>query len=144
MADRAAKKLERILRVRTLQLGLSRAEEARAAERVASEIALRNRIAELAANVAPAPSPAQTPGMSLAAAAHFRDRLHQSADAAQRRVVVAEQGLGHAQTATREARRDQSAVEKLIARADVDAALKALRAMEALPPSRPRKRHDPC
>ena len=43
-----ARKLSRILRVRTLQLGLTQADEARAVDRVASEMALRDRIARLA------------------------------------------------------------------------------------------------
>lgn len=139
-----ARKLSRILRVRTLQLGLTRADEARAADRVASELALRDRIARLADEVAPAPSPQPADSLSFAAAAHYRDRLHQSAHAAQTRVTAAHDGLAVAQAATREARRDQSAVEKLIVRADHAAALKAIRALEALPPGRAPKRHDPC
>ncbi|UZK68882.1 hypothetical protein OKW76_12680 [Sphingomonas sp. S1-29] len=144
MAERSAKKLERLLRVRTLQLGLVRADEARAAEKVASETALRDRITQLAAEVAPAPSPAPAAALSLIAGAQYRDRLHQSAFAAERRVTVAQDSLGQARDASREARRDQNAVEKLIDRAEVHAALKALRALETLPPSAPRKRHDPC
>ncbi len=138
------KKLERILRVRTLQLGLTRAEEARAADRVASELALKNRIAHLAAEVAPTPSSKPADALSFAASAHYRDRLHASADAAEARVATAHQGLASAQAATREARRDQSAVEKLISRADHAAALKAIRALEDLPPGRAPNRHDPC
>lgn len=139
-----ARKLSRILRVRTLQLGLSRAEQARAADRVASETALRDRIARLADEVAPAASPRPADSLSFAAAAHYRERLHASADAAAARVAAAHQGLSHAEAATREAQRDQSAVEKLIVRADHAAALKAIRALEALPPGRAPKRHDPC
>jgi flagellar protein FliJ len=138
------KKLARILRVRTLQLGLVRAEEARANDRVASELALRDRIARLADAVAPAPSAAPAEAMSFAAAAHYRERLHASAQAAEDRVTNAHRGLAHAQAATREAKRDQSAVEKLIARADHAAALRAIRALEDLPPSRAPNRHDPC
>ena len=100
------------------------------------------RIAGLAANVAPALSGEGFAG-TLMAAAHYRDRLHQSAYAAERRVVVAEQGLESAREATREARRDQSAIEKLMARADADAALKAIRELEVAPPVR-KIRHDPC
>lgn len=144
MAERSAKKLERLLRVRTLQLGLVRADEARAAEKVASETALRDRIAQLAAEVAPAPSPAPAAALSLIAGAQYRDRLHQSAFAAERRITVAQDSLGQARDASREARRDQNAVEKLIDRAEVHAALKALRALETLPPSASRKRHDSC
>ena len=139
---RSAKKLDRLLRVRTLQLDQVRAEELRALQRVEQEAQLRERIAGLAANVAPAPTGVEFAN-SLIAAAHYRDRLHQSAHAAERRVVVAEQGLETARAATREARRDQSAIEKLIAREQADAALKALRALEALPPIR-RNRHGSC
>lgn len=142
MAD--AKKLNRILRVRTLQLGLTRAQEVQAADRFASERALRDRIAQLAADVAPTPTPVPANATSFAAAAHYRERLHHSAHAAEARVSTAHQGLAHAQAATREAKRDQSAVEKLIVRAEHAAALKAIRALEDLPPGRPAKRHETC
>lgn len=131
----------RILRVRTLQLGQVRSHEAAAREKVAQEETLRSRIAELSANVAPAEQ--QAMATSLIAAAHYRERLHQSAIAADRRVEVAERGLTAAEAATREAKRDQSAIEKLIARGDAEAALKALRALESLPPTG-RNRHDLC
>jgi flagellar FliJ protein len=144
MAERSAKKLDRILRVRTLQLDLSRADEARAAEKLASETALRHRIAQLAANVAPSPSPMPTTALGFAASAHLRDRLHQSAAAADARVAQAERGVGMARHAAQSARRDQKAVEKLIERAELDAALKALRELETLPATALRKRHDPC
>ncbi|GAA0738544.1 hypothetical protein [Sphingomonas japonica] len=142
MAERSAKKLDRLLRVRTLQLGMVRASEMQAHERVASETALKHRIAQLAADVAPRPE--SDFATSLIAAAHYRDRLHQTAAAAEQRVAAAESGLVEARERTIDARRDQSAVEKLIARANTDAALKALRAMEALPPTSSRNRHDPC
>lgn len=141
MADKA-KKLDRLLRVRTLQLTLVQAEEARARARVNQEAQLRDRIAQLAANVAPVAQETQS-ATSMIAAAHYRERLHQSADAAERRVAVAETGFEAAREATREARRDQSAIEKLIAREHAAAALKALRALEEMPPSG-RNRHDIC
>lgn len=139
MADK--KKLERLLRVRTLQLGLVRAEEARAHERFAGEAALKGRIAQLAEGVAPAPAP--TEGFSFIAAAHFRDRLQQSAEAAEARLRAAERVVERATAATRDAKRDQSAIEKLIARADAETVVKAIRALEAAPPTR-KIRHDPC
>lgn len=141
MAHSRARTLDRILRVRTLQLTLSRGEEARALDRMASEEALAGRIASLADAVAPSPENAN--GFSLVAAAHFRSRLHQSAELAERRVRDAAVQLERASEATREARRDQSAVEKLMARAEADDALKAIRALEAAPPTR-KIRHDPC
>ncbi len=144
MAERSSKKLDRLLRVRTLQLGMVRAVEVAAVERVASEHALKHRIAQLAADVAPSPTPAPDAATSLIAAAHYRDRLHQTAAAAEKRVAAAETGLAQARERTLDAKRDQSAVEKLIARADTEAALKALRAMEALPPTSHRNRHGPC
>ncbi|MCX8477664.1 MAG: hypothetical protein MT490_17885 [Sphingomonas sp.] len=138
---RTAKKLERLLRVRTLQLDQVRAAEMQARAKVDQEESLKERIAALAANVAPAAAP--TFATALIAAAHYRDRLHQSAQAAERRVAVAQQGLENARAATREAHRDQSAIEKLIAREEAKAALEALRALEALPAGS-RKRHDIC
>jgi hypothetical protein len=138
---RTARKLERLLRVRTLQLDQVRAAEMHARAKVDQEESLKERIAALAANVAPAAAP--TFATSLIAAAHYRDRLHQSAHAAERRVAMAQQGLETARAATREAHRDQSAIEKLIQREEAKAALEALRALEALPAGT-RKRHDIC
>jgi flagellar protein FliJ len=140
---RTAKKLERLLRVRTLQLDQVRAAEVHARSKFDQEQTLRERIAALADNVAPVAAPTPTFATSLIAAAHYRDRLHQSAHAAERRVVVARQGLETARAATREAHRDQSAIEKLIEREDAKAALKVLRELEALP-ANARKRHDIC
>ena len=136
-----AAKLARIHRVRTLQLNLKRGDEARAAERVASESELSTRIAQLAANVAP--QQASQAGFSLTAAAFYRDRLQQSALAAKDRVKSAELLAEHAAAATRSARRDQSAIEKLMERSDADAALRAIRALEDAPAVR-KNRHDPC
>jgi flagellar protein FliJ len=138
----SAKKLERLLRVRTLQLDQVRAAEVQARAKVDQERTLRERIAALADNVAPVAAPAPTFATTLIAAAHYRDRLHQSAHAAERRVAVAQHGLESARAATREAHRDQSAIEKLIEREDAKAALKVLRELEALPATR--KRHDIC
>ncbi len=56
VADKA-KRLNRVLRVRTMQLNLTQAEEVRAAARVADEIALRERILNLAHAVSPVPTP---------------------------------------------------------------------------------------
>ena len=62
---------------------------------------------------------------------------------AQARLIDAQRAADRAAEATREARRDQSAIEKLMARADADAALKAIRELEVAPPVR-KIRHDPC
>ena len=138
---KGAKRFDRLLRVRTLQLGQVRSQEVAARAKVAQEEALRSRIDQLAAGVAPAEQ--QGMATSLIAAAHYRERLHQSALVAAQRVDAAEQQLSRAENATREAKRDQSAIEKLIARGEAEAALKALRALEALP-STGKNRHDLC
>jgi citrate synthase len=140
MADRR-KTLDRLLRVRSLQLNLVRAEEARAQAKLDSEQHLRNRIAALADNVAPAPQPSGA--LALMAAAHFRDRLQQSAEAAEARLHIAAQGLERAAAATRDAKRDQTAIEKLIERETAEQLLKAIRALEEPPPIR-KFRHGPC
>lgn len=141
-APRSIRRLSRLLRVRTLQLGQVQAVEVAANARLDSEAQLRARIAQLAANVAPQ---ADQTGFaaSLASAAYYRDRLHASALAAQVRVEQAEAGVERARAATREARRDQSAIEKLIVRAEAAEALKVLRALEDAPSFR-RNRHAPC
>ena len=115
--------------------------EADAQAKVASEAALRNRIAQLAAGVAPMPSAAE--GVSFAAAALYRERLQQSALAAEQRVANANARADQAAAATRAARQDRHAVEKLIERDAAAAALRALRALEVAPPSRT-VRHEPC
>lgn len=137
-----ARKLARIHRVRTLQLGLTRAEETRAHERVATETALAQRIGQLAAAVAPTPL-ANAAGFSLAASAYYRERLNQSAIAADARVRAASGGAERATEATRAAQRDQSAVEKLMERARAAGVLKEVRALEDAPAFR-KNRHDPC
>lgn len=139
MAD--AKKLARLHRVRTLQLNLTRADEARAHDKHASEHLLASRITALADAVAPVQASASA--FSLSAAAHFRERLNDSAFAARARLDAAEQFVARASEATRAARRDQSAIEKLIARAEAEAVLKAIRDLEGAPVTRT-IRHDPC
>ena len=64
MSMHKKKQLDRILRVRTLQLGMTRAEEARAQAKMANEADLAQRIARLADSVAPAPTEAGS-GFSL-------------------------------------------------------------------------------
>ncbi len=140
-----AKKLARIHRVRTLQLGLTRAEEVRAHEKFASESNLHRRIQALADAVSPAPDTVAS-AASLGAQAHFRERLHQSSAAAQARVQSAEMFVNRAAEATRAAKRDQSAIEKLLDRARIAALAREMRALEETPPISPlkAKRHDPC
>lgn len=140
MRDRG-QTLARLHRVRRIQLNLARGEEASAHDKAASETALGLRIAELANAVAPAPETAA--GFSLGAAAHYREKLQISADAAQVRAAQAE---ARARTATEKAQsawRDQSAMEKLIARADAEAVRRAMKELEAAPATA-RNRHDPC
>lgn len=133
------KQLGRIHRVRTLQLGLAQADEVAAREKHRSEVQLAGRIAALAASVAPADGA----GVSLAASAYYRERLTQSAADADARVRNAQFRAVQASESARAAHRDQVAVEKLIVRADVEAAAKALRDLQNAPPVR-KVRHDPC
>jgi hypothetical protein len=142
MAKSTAKTLARIHRVRTAQLGLARADELRATEALASETQLAARIDGLVAAVAP--SHATTGGVMLAATAFYRDRLQQTALAVTTRVAMAEQRADRAAEATRSARRDESAVEKLIARARTAALAREARDLQNAPPQAKPKRHDPC
>ncbi|WP_294296814.1 hypothetical protein [uncultured Sphingomonas sp.] len=142
MADKHTQKLNRLLRVRTLQLNLTRAGESTANAKLDSETELTHRIQRLVDNVAPRPS-AGGFAADLAAAAYYRDRLHASAVAAETRRAMAEAGLERAREATREARRDQSAIEKLIVRAEAQAVRKELRAMEDAPHFK-KNRHASC
>ena len=117
----------------------------RAHEKFASETNLASRIQSLADAVAPVADTVAT-AFSLSAQAHFRERLHQSSAAAQTRVQSAEMFVNRATEATRSAKRDQSAIEKLLDRARIADAVKEMRALEEAPPSSPlkAKRHDPC
>lgn len=130
------KRLKRLHRVRTLQLGLARAEESRMQAQLSSETQLSQRIAQLADAVAPAPVTAGA--VNLAAAAHFRERLHRSAEAALNRVRMAEEQAERSTEATRAARRDQSAVEKLLERSRADDIRAEMKALEDVP-SRPKR-----
>lgn len=135
MPDR--KQLGRIHRVRTLQLTLARAEEARAHDRHATETALAARVVQLADAAVSGSGGAA----ALGAAAHYRERLHQSAHQLAHRVRAAEADAARAAEDARAAKRDQGAVEKLIERADADLLRRAMRALEELGE---RKRHGPC
>lgn len=142
MAKGKAATLARIHRVRTAQLGLARADEMRAGEALASETQLAARVEGLVAAVAPVA--ATTGAGALAATAFYRARLQQTADAVASRVHLAEQRADRAAEATRAARRDESAVEKLIARARRDALAREMRDLQNAPPQTRTKRHDPC
>jgi hypothetical protein len=133
------KTLARIHRVRELQHGLAQADEMRARDKHDSELQLAQRIAALAQSVAPSDGA----GFSLAAAAHYRERLSQSATAADQRVRAAQFQSVQASERARAAHRDQVAVEKLIARARTEAAQRELRDLQNAPPAR-KVRHDPC
>ena len=115
------KRLARVHRVRTLQLGLAQAEEARARDQVAASCA-----------------------MTLAAAAHYRERLQRSSEAATNRVRTAEQAAERTVAATQAAKRDQSAIEKLIQRGQQALVEAELRALQDLPGTPRKNRHDPC
>lgn len=143
MADKA-KRLDRLLRVRTMQLGMVRAEEGRAAARLAEERALSERVASLASAVAPTPGGRADTALSVMATAHYRERLMTTAEAVAERVNLAERALDHARGVTQAAKRDQTAMEKLIERAQQEAGRRAMRALERLGEQPPKKRHDPC
>ena len=128
---RDAKRLGRMLRVRTLQLDLARAEQAAAAERVSSAAALAARIDALRQDVSPREGSDQ--GLSLFADAHYRDRLAKSQVEAQRRVQLAHQQLDQARDAATAAKRDHGVVEKLIERELEAQAAAARKALENAP-----------
>ena len=132
MADRRdAKRLGRMLRVRSLQLDLARAEQAAAAERASSAAALAARIDSLRQDVAPREGREQ--GLSLFAAAHYRDRLARSQVEAQRRVLLAHEQLDGARDAASAAKRDHGVVEKLIERELESQAAAVRKALEDSP-----------
>ncbi len=137
----APRTLARIHRVRTAQLNLARADEARATQTLANETLMTQRIAALVEAVAPTPT--ATGAFAMAGTALFRERLHHSADAAAFRVQNAELRAERAAAASRAAHRDQSAVEKLMERARIDALYREARDLQNAPPQT-RKRHDPC
>jgi hypothetical protein len=120
-----------MLRVRSLQLDLARAEQAAAAERASSAAALAARIESLRQDVAPREGSDQ--GLSLFAAAHYRDRLAKSGLEAQRRVQLAHQQLDQARDAASAAKRDHGVVEKLIERELEAQAAAARKALEDAP-----------
>ena len=128
---RDAKRLGRMLRVRSLQLDLARAEQAAAAERASSASALAARIESLRQDVAPRQGTDQ--GLSLFAAAHYRDRLAKSGLEAQRRVQITRQQLDQARDAASAAKRDHGVVEKLIERELEAQAAAARKALEDAP-----------
>ena len=134
----AKDQLGRIHRVRTVKLNLARAEEVRAHAQVATETALSARIAQLVEAVAPASGSAAT----LLAASHYRDRLNKSAATAANRVRMAEADAARAAEGARAAKRDQSAVEKLMERARAEDVRRGMRVLEDQPA--PKKRHGPC
>lgn len=128
-----ARVLKRIHRVRTVQLTLARADEARAAGVAETERVLAARVAELAAAVTSASGSAA----ALMARAHYRERLHQSADAASARLLRAEADHARTADAARAAHRDQEAAARLRDRAAVEAAQAERRALaDALPSAR--------
>ncbi len=138
---RSEKRLDRLLRVRALQLDMKRAEEIAAAERVDTVTELARRIDRLAFEAQPRAG--LSSGLSLAATAHYRDRLAGSQAEANRRARVAEEMLETARKATLSAGRDHGAIEKLRDRArGLKAQDEMRKASDAPTPRRPW--HDPC
>jgi flagellar protein FliJ len=130
-ARRDTRRLGRMLRVRSLQLDLARAEQAAASDRASSASALADRIESLRQDVAPRQGSDQ--GLSLFAAAHYRDRLARSQVEAQQRVRIAHQQLDQARDAATVAKRDHGVVEKLIERELGARAADARKALEDAP-----------
>src|SRR5947209_151562 len=95
---RDAQRLGRMLRVRSVQLDLARADQAAAIERVSGAAALAQRIEALRQDVAPREGSDQ--GLTLFAAAHYRDRLSRSHIDAQHRVELANRQLDEARGQT--------------------------------------------
>lgn len=134
------KQLARIHRVREVQVALAEADYARAEEKAGAERRLGARVAQLAADVAPTIGSGSAAG--FAATAHFRERLHQSAAAAQARAQAADAQLERDAARVIDAKRDRAAAEKLLERAQARVAADARRPPEDLPTRR--DRHDPC
>lgn len=124
-------RLGRLLRVRALQLDLKRAEEAAAASQAETIAALARRIQRLAVDASPRAGSAS--GLTLAATAHYRERLDGSRREAGRRAAAAEQQLEVARARTLEAGRDHGAIEKLVDRARRDRALDEMRKLADAP-----------
>lgn len=117
--------------MRAFQLDQRRAEEVVAADRESSAATLADRIQSLSNDVRPLEGAQQA--LSLHAAAHYRQRLAQSQEEAQRRMLAARQILDAAREATGVAKRDHGVIEKLIER-ELDAqAADARRALENAP-----------
>ncbi|WP_414899970.1 hypothetical protein ACMT1E_09840 [Sphingomonas flavalba] len=131
MQRRDPARLQRLLRVRAFQLDQARAEEMAAVDRQSSAHALARRIESLSEAVAPREEAAV--GINLFAAAHYRHRLAQSQQEAQRRIAAATAQLDAARAQTGAAKRNHGAIEKLIAR-ELDAqTVDARRALENTP-----------
>ncbi len=133
---RDEKRLARLHRVRGLQLDLRRAEENRALIAHASTAELLQRIERLTDSVTPGQG--HHDGLTLQASAQLRDRLHISRLDARDRLDNAEVVLEATRAATREAKRDQTAIEKLMERARADRAIAEMRKLADLP-GMPRK-----
>jgi len=124
---RDPRRLNRLLRVRTVQRDMAQAEEVSARGQAAQAGYLVDRIDRLHADVAP--QHGGSSGMSLQAAAAFRLRLQPALQDAQRRLSTAEALVARRADATRDARQDHGAMEKLAERAAKAAAEREMRAL---------------
>lgn len=136
-----AKQLARVHRVRDVQVRLAEADHARARDKADAERRLGERVAQLAAEVAPVVRLGTAAG--FAATAHFRERLQQSALNADTRARAAAAQSDRAAERVTEAKRDRTAVEKLRRRAEEVVREDSRRAPDD-PPAARRARHDPC
>ena len=130
-----------MLRVREVQARLAEADAARARDKAAGERRLVERVSLLAAEIAP--TVGGNTAAVLGATALYRDRLHQSAAAAATRLHATVALADRAVERVTDARRDRTAAEKLLARAQASEAERERR-REPDPPSARRDRHEPC
>jgi flagellar FliJ protein len=119
------KRLGRLLRVRAVQRDIAEAAEMQARTHAASAEGLIRRIDQLVADVSPAAGIAT--GIGLSAQASVRARLGASRNDAATRLSTAEALLARREDATRTARRDHNAMEKLLDRAKLSAAAAEMR-----------------
>ena len=119
------RRLGRLLRVRTIQRDLAAADAARAADQVSTHARMVTRIEALARDVAP--SPGGVTALDLAAAATYRNRLQASHADARNRLSTAAAFAERREDASREARRDHRAIEKLAEQARSRAVLDEMR-----------------
>ncbi|MFW2829608.1 hypothetical protein [Sphingomonas sp. ID0503] len=130
---RDPKRLGRLLRVREVQRDIAQAQESQARGQLATAEQLVQRIDQLVADQAPSEGFAHA--LTLAAGAVYRTRLTDSRVNAQGRVFNAERAVEMKVEATKSARRDHNAMEKLVERAKKQLAMQEMRKLSDEMPS---------